>query len=74
MTTEEPLAPRVPEPNWASYIDTLRISGTSRRPRESGIADAASIEARPKISDEPVNWAEWIDRIYIEELMRRLGH
>ena len=74
MTTEEPGALLAPEPNWASYIDTLGIAGTSRRPDESKIAATLAIKGEQKIADGPVNWADYIDGIYIEELMRRLDH
>lgn len=74
MNTEDSPAPHAPEPAWVSYIDGLKIVSASLRPRVSGIADAASVEGEQKIPDETGNWAAYIDRIYIEELMRRLGH
>ena len=71
MTTAEP---RAPEPNWASYIDTLKTAGAVKRSKEPETAVATSAKAERDIPDEPKNWAEFIDRIYIQELMRRLDH
>ena len=71
MTTEEA---RVIEPNWVSYIDTLKTAGAVKRSREPEIAAAPSAKEERDIPDEPKNWAEFIDRIYIQELMRSLDH
>jgi len=71
MTTEEA---RAPEPNWATYIDTLKTAGAVKRSKEAEIVAAPSAKGEGDIPDEPKNWAEFIDRIYMRELMRRLDH
>ena len=71
MTTAEP---RELEPSWASYIDSLKTAGAVKRAKEPETAVATSVKAERDILDEPKNWAEFIDRIYIQELIRRLDH
>jgi hypothetical protein len=72
MTTEEPRGPLAPEPNWASYIDTLRNTAVPRRSRESRFADAPSETGEKKLPVEPVNWADYVDKLYIDQLMLSL--
>jgi hypothetical protein len=74
MTTEEPRVPHALEHNSASYVDTLTMASASRRATESEFSEAPSVKGERNIPDEPMNWAEFIDRIYIQELMRRLNH
>jgi hypothetical protein len=74
MTIEEPVAPRALEPDWASYIDMLKRVSDSPRLIVAGGTDATPVREDPDISLEPMNWAEYVDRIYMQELIRRLDH
>lgn len=71
MTTAEP---RELEPSWASYIDNLKKARAVKRSDERETPAATSAKGERDIPDDPKNWAEFIDRIYIQELMRRLDH
>jgi hypothetical protein len=72
MTTEEAHRPTGPEPNWASYIDSLTISAVSPGPRKSRLAGAPSVTGDRKFPLEPANWADYIDRLYIDRLLQSL--
>jgi hypothetical protein len=74
MTTEQMRTPDAPNAGLVSYVEKLIIASAARRATSSGnksAADATKVQSTP---EDGANWVEYIDRLYIEELMIRLDH
>ena len=74
MNTEDRSPVLASEPNWVCYIDSLNTAGLAERAREPSVAAASPAATGEKIFAEPANWADYVDRLYIDQLMRSLEY
>jgi hypothetical protein len=73
MTIEDRMPTLASARNWASYVDELNTAGSNQRTGKTRLAASSpAAEGRIKISPDPANWADYIDRLYIDRLMLSL--